>query len=102
MRHTLHEAESIRQELSWNEYGAFSRRTDEVFNGLASRLQAAGLTEQDVRMCVLVLLGVSHKETAELLNCSPKSVGKLKDLTAHKLGVSGGQLRQKLGEICPI
>ena len=102
MRHTLHEAESIRQELSWNEYGAFSRRTDEVFNGLASRLQAAGLTEQDVRMCVLVLLGVSHKETAELLNCSPKSVGKLKDLTAHKLGVSGGQLRQKMEEICPI
>jgi hypothetical protein len=59
-------------------------------------------TEQDVRMCVLVLLGVSHKETAELLNCSPKSVGKLKDLTAHKLGVSGGQLRQKMEEICPI
>ena len=53
-------------------------------------------------MCVLVLLGVSHKETAELLNCSPKSVGKLKDLTAHKLGVSGGQLRQKMEEICPI
>jgi DNA-binding CsgD family transcriptional regulator len=54
------------------------------------------LNEQDIRMCILVLIGLSHKETAEMLNCSPKSIGKLKDLTARKLGVSGGQLQDKL------
>jgi hypothetical protein len=31
-----------------------------------------------------------------MLNCSPKSIGKLKDVTARKLGVSGGQLQDKL------
>jgi hypothetical protein len=39
---------------------------------------------------------LSHKQIAEMLNCSPKSIGKLKDLTAHKLGVSGGQLLDEL------
>jgi hypothetical protein len=34
-----------------------------------------------------------------MLNCSPKSIGKLKDLTAKKLGVSGGQLQEKLQNI---
>ena len=35
---------------------------------------------------------------ADLLICSPNSIGKQKDLTAHKLGVSGGQLQKKLQE----
>jgi DNA-binding NarL/FixJ family response regulator len=69
---------------------------DKRFHGLASTLQAQELNEQDVRICVLVLIGLSHKEIAEMLNCSPKSIGKLKDLTAKKLGVSGGQLQEKL------
>ncbi len=89
-------AENLRQELAWNEYAELCRRTDKLFQGLADSLLAQGLNEQDIRLCVLVLIGLSHKEIAELLNCSPKSIGKLKDLTAHKLGVSGGQLQDKL------
>ena len=89
-------AENLRQELAWNEYAELCRRTDKLFQGLADSLLAQGLNEQDIRLCVLVLIGLSHKEIAELLNCSPKSIGKLKDLTAHKLGVSGGQLQEKL------
>jgi len=57
------------------------------------------LNEQDIRICILVLIGLSHKEIAEMLNCSPKSIGKLKDVTARKLGVSGGQLQTKLEKI---
>lgn len=49
-------------------------------------------------MCVLVLIGLSHRQIADLMNCSPKSIGKLKDLTAHKMNVSGGQLRDRLIE----
>jgi DNA-binding NarL/FixJ family response regulator len=55
-----------------------------------------GLNEQDIRLCVLVLLGLSHKEIADMLNCSHKSIGKFKDLTAKKLGISGGQLQEIL------
>ena len=89
-------ATDMRQELEWDDLAALCRQMDKRFHGLASRLQAQGLNEQDIRICVLVLIGLSHKETAEMLNCSPKSIGKLKDLTARKLGVSGGQLQEKL------
>ncbi|MBQ6977457.1 MAG: hypothetical protein IJQ18_02355 [Paludibacteraceae bacterium] len=92
----LLESEDIRQELVWNDYEALRREINKRFFNLAAKLQDMDLNEQDIRMCILVLIGLSHKETAEMLNCSPKSIGKLKDLTARKLGVSGGQLQEKL------
>ena len=92
----LLESEDIRQELVWNDFEALCREINKRFFNLATKLQDMDLNEQDIRMCILVLIGLSHKETAEMLNCSPKSIGKLKDLTARKLGVSGGQLQEKL------
>ena len=92
----LLESEDIRQELAWNDFEALCREINKRFYNLATKLQDMDLNEQDIRMCILVLIGLSHKETAEMLNCSPKSIGKLKDLTARKLGVSGGQLQEKL------
>ena len=95
IRH-LQETKDLRQELQWTDFQSFCTQIDKRFNAFAAKLSAQGLNEQDIRICVLVLIGLSHKETAEMLNCSPKSIGKLKDLTAHKLGVSGGQLQEKL------
>ena len=95
IRH-LQETKDLRQELQWTDFQSFCTQIDKRFNAFAAKLSAQGLNEQDIRICVLVLIGLSHKETAEMLNCSPKSIGKLKDLTAHKLGVSGGQLQDKL------
>ena len=92
----LREAKDIRQELAWDDFAALCQQIDKRFHGLAETLKAQDLNEQDIRICVLVLIGLSHKEIAEILNCSPKSIGKLKDLTAKKLGVSGGQLQEKL------
>ncbi len=92
----LLESEDIRQELAWNDFEALCREINKRFFNLATKLQDMDMNEQDIRMCILVLIGLSHKETAEMLNCSPKSIGKLKDLTARKLGVSGGQLQDKL------
>jgi DNA-binding CsgD family transcriptional regulator len=95
VRH-LQESTNLRQELKWDDYTAFCTQTDRIFNAFTGKLSAQGLNEQDIRICVLVLIGLSHKQIAEMLNCSPKSIGKLKDLTARKLGVSGGQLQDKL------
>ena len=95
VRH-LQETKNLRQELAWTDFQSFCTQIDKRFNAFAAKLSAQGLNEQDIRICVLVLIGLSHKEIAEMLNCSPKSIGKLKDLTAHKLGVSGGQLQDKL------
>lgn len=95
IRH-LQETKDLRQELAWTDFQSFCTQIDKRFNAFAAKLQEQGLNEQDIRICVLVLIGLSHKQIAEMLNCSPKSIGKLKDLTAHKLGVSGGQLQDKL------
>lgn len=81
------ESEKMREDL-WER--------NALLQNLIKRLQKEGMNEQDIRICVLTLLGVSYKAMADMLHCSPKSVGKLKDLTAHKLGVSGGQLQQRL------
>lgn len=95
-RQLLMESEDIRQELEWNDFDALCWEINKRFHSLAATLQNMNLNEQDIRICILVLIGLSHKEIAEMLNCSPKSIGKLKDLTAKKLGVSGGQLQDKL------
>ena len=95
----LQEAKDVRHELAWDDFAALCLQIDKRFHRLASRLQEQRLNEQDVRICILVLIGLSHKEIADMLNCSPKSIGKQKDLTAHKLGVSGGQLQEKLQNI---
>ena len=95
IRH-LQETKDLRQELQWTDFQSFCTQTDRIFNAFTGKLSAQGLNEQDIRICVLVLIGLSHKQIAEMLNCSPKSIGKLKDLTARKLGVSGGQLQDKL------
>ena len=95
IRH-LQEAEDLRSELQWTDFQSFCTQIDKRFNAFTGKLSAQGLNEQDIRICVLVLIGLSHKQIAEMLNCSPKSIGKLKDLTARKLGVSGGQLQDKL------
>ena len=93
---TLSQATDLKAELQWQDYNAFCHQTDRLFHGLATGLVEQGLNEQDIRLCVLVLIGLPHKQIAEMLPCSPKSIGKLKDLTARKLGVSGGHLREKL------
>ena len=97
--HLLRESADLKQELAWSDYNAFRHQTDKLFHSLATTLEQRGLNEQDIRICVLVLIGLSHKQIAAILPCSQKSIGKLKDLTARKLGVSGGQLREKLKEL---
>ena len=92
----LRESANLKQELAWTDYYAFRHQTDKLFHGLATTLEQQSLNEQDIRICVLVLIGLSHRQIASILPCSQKSIGKLKDLTARKLGVSGGQLRAKL------
>ena len=94
--HLLRESADLKQELAWNDYSAFRHQADKLFHGLATTLEQQGLNEQDIRICVLVLIGLPHRQIAAILPCSQKSIGKLKDLTARKLGVSGGQLRAKL------
>ena len=92
----IRDAPDMRKELAWDDYAALCAQLNKRFDGFAIYLNQQRLTEQDIRLCTLVLLGLSHKEIADLMNCSPKSIGKLKDITARKLGVSGGELAERL------
>ena len=92
----LRESDNLKQDLAWSDYTAFRHQTNKLFHGLATTLEQQELNEQDIRICVLVLIGLSYREIAATLPCSQKSIGKLKDLTARKLGISGGQLQDKL------
>ena len=95
----LREAPDLRAELAWDDYTELCRRTDKLFHGFATRLQNDEMNEQDIRICILVFLGLNHRQIADMLNYSPKSIGKLKDITARKIGVSGGQLQDRLSEL---
>ena len=92
----IRESQDIRRELEWENFSALCTQLDKRFNNFASYLKNRGLNEQDIRLCTLVLLELSYKEIAQILNCSPKSIGKQKDITARKLGVSGGKLAERL------
>ena len=67
------------------------------FNLLIAKLQMKGIvSERELRLCVLTLIGHGRARTAELLNYSPSGIGKLKDMTAKKMGSTGKDLHDFL------
>lgn len=87
----------LKDELHWDNYALFCQVCNNRFYRLIDTLQGYGtLKESDIRLCVLVLIGLSHKEIANVLNYSHLSIGQFKEKTATKLGVHGGALRTRL------
>ena len=86
--------------MQWDDYKSLCRNINVRFYRLEERLQAINsMKEQEVRLCVLVLMNLSHKEIAGILRCSHTSIGRFKENTAQKLGVHGGELRMRLLEL---
>lgn len=86
--------------MQWTDYQSLRRNINSRFYRLEEHLQASGIKkEQEIRLCVLVLLNLSHKKIAAILGCSPLSIGRNKENTAQKLGVHGGDLRVRLLEL---
>ena len=90
---------TIKTDLSWSNYNHLCATMNRRMYGLADKLIELGLNESDIRLCVLVMTNKKQREIAEILNYSPKSIGKMKDITAQKMGVNGGQLRDRLLQI---
>lgn len=67
--------------------------------GLPDALLRQGLSEREVRIAVLVLLGFSYAEMADMLNRAENGIGKDKYVIARKLGVSVRELQAKLTTI---
>ena len=49
-----------------------------------------------MRLCILVLIGLSRSQIANTMPYAQNSIGKLKDQTAKKLGTTGKNLRDFL------
>ena len=66
---------------------------------MPGKLLARGLSEREVRLSLLVLLGFSYAEMADILNRAENGIGKDKYLIAKKLGVSARDLQTTLLEM---
>ena len=95
----LVQSPNLKQELCWKEYGQMCRIADQQFYLFASKLQKEGLKEREIRLCLLVLLNLSHAHIADMMFVEENSVGKLKERTAKRLSTSRKNMREKLLKI---
>lgn len=93
----LRNSKHLKSDLDWEHYDAMCTIVNTRLYSIAEKLQnKQEITTNDVRLCVLVLIELSYDEIANILNLSPKSIAKLKSLTAHKLGATMKNLRENL------
>ena len=86
-----------RKDISWKEYEHLCESIDSLFYFLATKLKEKHiLNEQEIRLCILVLLSIGRNQIAEILPYAPNGVGKLKYRVAQKLGTEGKNLRKYL------
>ena len=90
-------SDDLQRDLCWNDYHAMCEICNSHFHMLASKLQQTHrLNETEIRLCILVLIGLNRTDISTTLPYALNSVGKLKDQTAKKLGTTGKNLRDYL------
>jgi len=88
---------NIAKTLYWSNFEQMCLLVDQNFNMLASKLRNKQvLHETEIRLCVLVFLGLSRAQISSTLPYALSSVGKLKDHTAKQLGTTGKNLQHFL------
>ena len=92
----LQQSKQLQKEIQVNDYQAFCNYADTQLCGLAGKLQKRGLSDREVRIAVLVLLGFSYSQIADMLNRAENGIGKDKYVIAKKLGVSIKGLKPEL------
>lgn len=92
----LRKSANLREELHWNNYPQFSVVCNERLSSIVTKLEKRGLSEREIRICVLVLIGLSYAQMAEVLIRAENGIGKDKYLIAKHLGVSVKDLQETL------
>ena len=96
----LRNSKNLKKELDWDNYNSMCAVVNLRMNGMAEKLMTfPDITPNDIRLCSLVLLDISYSDIANILNLSPKSIAKLKSITAHKFNTTMKDLRATLIEI---
>ena len=90
-------SDNLKENLCWGNYEKMCHIVDEQFYLLASKLRNKQiLNETEIRLCVLVMIGLSRIEISNTLPYALNSIGKLKDHTAKLLGTTGKNLKSYL------
>ena len=90
-------AETFPKNIHWSDFEGMCKIMDDNFYMLASKLRQRNvLNETEMRLCILVLLDLRRDQISKTLPYALSAVGKLKDQTAKKLGITGKKLRDYL------
>ena len=93
----LRSSDDLFKELQWKNYTALCKFIDEQFYFLATKLNnCQSLNEQEIRLCILVLLDIPRNQIANILLYAQNGIGKFKYRVAQKLGTEGKNLRNFL------
>ena len=83
--------------LHWKDFDLMCETANHLFFFLPDKLrQIRQLTQVEMKLCILVVIGLSQEQIANTLPYARSSIGKLKNTTARKLGTNGRELRQFL------
>ncbi len=95
----LSNSTDIKREIYWNDYEMMCNKINECFFSLITKLNRYNLSEQEVKLCILVLLKFEYDKIADLLSYSQSGIGKFKYRIAKKLGTTNSQMRDFLIKI---
>ena len=95
----LRKCPNLREELHWNDYLQFSIICNNRLSGIVDKLDNKGFSEREIRLSVLVLIGLTYAQMAEVLIRAENGIGKDKYLVAKHLGVSVKDLQTTLRRI---
>ena len=91
----------LKDTIYWHDYAALSHFINVNLNNIVNKLLQLipTLTEQNIRLCIVILLGCSYSHCADMLRLSKSSISKLKQIMAEKLGTDIKNLRATLLDI---
>lgn len=94
---TLRTSPEFAKDICWRDYNKMCDFADNHFYLLTTKLkQQQILNEQEIRLCILVLINYNNKGIAQILSYALSGVGKFKYRIAHKLGIESKNLRKFL------
>ena len=91
----------LKDTIYWHDYAALCHFININLNNIVNKLLQLipTLTEQNIRLCIVILLGCSYSRCADMLLLSKSSISKLKQIMAEKLGTDIKNLRATLLDI---
>ena len=95
----LRRSAQVRTDLQWYDYHLFSEACNTQLSGIVSKLERRGLSEREIRICVLVMIGFSYAEMADILYRAENGIGKDKYMIAKHLGIRAKDLKKRLQQI---